>query len=202
MLIIAIIGGDEMKYTIIILVLLSVFFSGCTLKEKNETEKKRMVRSANEEEKTVISDAETILLDKTESRINNIRLAAMAIDGIEIAHSEVFSFNDAVGERTAERGYKKAPVIVYEERDYDFGGGVCQVSSTLYQAAKGAGLEITERHEHKKEVDYTKKGEDAAVDYGTLDLKFVNNSYKQIKIRAHVYDDKVKVQIIGLPSIF
>ncbi|MBE7027509.1 MAG: hypothetical protein E7407_00560 [Ruminococcaceae bacterium] len=190
-----------MKYTIIILVIAAVFFSGCTQKENNETEKKRMVKSVKEE-KTVISEAETNLLDKTENRIENIRLAVMAIDGIQIAPNEVFSFNDAVGERTAERGFKKAPVIVYEEKKYDFGGGVCQVSSTLYQAAKRAGLEITERHEHKKGIDYAKKGEDAAVDYGTLDLKFVNNSYKQIKICAQVYEDKVKVEIIGIPSIF
>lgn len=193
-MIIVIIGGDLMKYTIIFLVSLTLFFSGCM---RNEEEKRESKRIVNQNEKTIISEAETVLIDKSEERINNIRLAAFAIDGKEVRPNQEFSFNDAVGERTAERGFKKAPVIVYEKREYDFGGGVCQVSSTLYQAAKSAGLEVTERHEHKKEVDYTEKGEDAAVDYGTLDLKFVNNGYKPITICAGVYEDSIIVQIKG-----
>ncbi len=187
-----------MKYTTILLVVLIMFFSGCGKAENDyKTEKIRIVRKTEKKEKTIISEAKTELLDKTESRIENIRLAAMAIDGKEIGPNEIFSFNDTVGERTEARGFEKAPVIVYEEKEYDFGGGVCQVSSTLYQAAKGAGLEIIERHEHKKEVGYIKKGEDAAVDYDTLDLKFVNNTYKPISICAGVYENEVLVQIMN-----
>ena len=192
---ITIIGGDEMKYTGILLIFILIFFSGCG--QNDEKKESKQIIVAEREKNMVIAEATTQIYDKSENRMNNLRLAAMAVDGTTIEVNDVFSFNEIVGERTEERGYRKAPVIVEKEREYDYGGGVCQLSSTIFQAVKNAGIEVIERHEHKKEVDYAKKGEDAAVDFGTLDLKFVNNTYKKIIIYAEVYDDVVSVKLIN-----
>ena len=183
-----------MKYTGIILVLVAICMSGCV--QNNKAENRQIVKNKPEKNE-IIAEATTQIYDKSENRMNNLRLASMSVNGTVVDVNEVFSFNETVGERTEERGYKKAPVIIDEERQYDYGGGVCQLSSTIFQAAKKSGIEVTERHEHKKEVDYAKKGEDAAVDYGTLDLKFVINTYSKIVIYAEVYDDVVSVKLIN-----
>lgn len=195
MLIIIIIGGDEMKYTIIIMIFILMCFSGCS--QSNKEINNRKIIEVQQEKNELAAEAFTQIYDKSENRMNNLRLAAMAIDGTVVDINEVFSFNAAVGKRSEERGYKKAPVIVEEKREYDYGGGVCQLSSTIFQAVKKAGLDVVERHEHKKEVDYAKKGEDAAVDYDTLDLKFVNNTYRKVIINAEVDDEIVLVRIIN-----
>lgn len=145
---------------------------------------------------TKLSEFSTELLDRSWPRVNNIKLASKAINGYIVKSGEVFSFNEVVGERSTERGYRIAPVILKGERAYDEGGGVCQVSSTLYNSVKAAGLEVLERHSHSKDVHYLHPGEDAAVEYGTMDFKFKNTKEFAIKIEAYVMNNKMITAII------
>ncbi|MBE7022458.1 MAG: hypothetical protein E7414_04520, partial [Ruminococcaceae bacterium] len=124
----------------------------------------------------LLAQAETKLLNRENDRVHNILLAAQEIDGYRLAPGEVFSFNRVVGERTTEKGYREAPVLIAGEEEQDCGGGVCQVSTTLYQAAEAAGLSVIERNNHQKEVGYAPRGSDAAVNYGTLDMRFENST--------------------------
>lgn len=119
------------------------------------------------------------------NRSSNIDLATKAINGTVLMPGKVFSFNDTVGERTREKGYKEAHVIVNGEYVDGLGGGICQVSSTLYNAVLLAGLEIVERHHHTYPSSYVPMGQDATVDYGNLDIRFENNGEYPIYISAY-----------------
>ncbi|HHV44914.1 MAG TPA: hypothetical protein GXX57_09665 [Firmicutes bacterium] len=130
-------------------------------------------------------------------RIQNIRLCMTAIDGTVVGPGEVFSFNQVVGERTYEKGYRPAPVIVGSSVVDDVGGGVCQVSSTLYNAVRLAGLEIVERHLHNMSVTYIARGMDATVAWPDVDFKFRNNTPWPVIISAVVDGGQVRTAIIG-----
>ncbi|WP_035289464.1 VanW family protein [Clostridium sp. KNHs214] len=109
-----------------------------------------------------------------ENRNYNIKLSAKAINGRIIMPGESFSFNEVVGERSAARGYKDAPVIVGNKVESGLGGGVCQVSSTLYNAVLRANMRSIQRTPHTLPSSYVPKGLDATVSYGSLDYKFKN----------------------------
>ncbi|MDD4494104.1 MAG: VanW family protein [Eubacteriales bacterium] len=145
--------------------------------------------------KLQLSAYETTLVNKDESRVFNIKLAAAAIEGYELKPGKTFSFNKVVGRRTAKKGYRYAPIIIGGKNAYGRGGGICQLSTTLYNAAKDAGLEIVERHLHARKVPYEGKGSDATVVYDAKDLKFRNNKYFPVVIHAEVSDGKVKTCI-------
>jgi vancomycin resistance protein YoaR len=132
-----------------------------------------------------------------QQRVNNIKLAINEINNYLLWPEESFSFNEAVGPRTVERGFLPAPVIVGGERDIDYGGGVCQIASTLYNAVLSSGLRVTEHHPHSKPVYYVAEGKDAAVNYGSLDLKFINNQSGPIIIKAGFYQSKLWIEIKG-----
>jgi len=122
-----------------------------------------------------------------DARATNIALAAKAINGTVVAPGEEFSFNETVGSTTAERGYKEAIVFRGGKKDENFGGGVCQVSTTLCNAAHAAGMTITERHDHSLPVLYVKDGLEAATSQsGKLDFKFVNKKNHPVTISAGV----------------
>lgn len=140
----------------------------------------------------------TPLLDKREGRIENIRLTVETLQGKVLGPKEEFSFNESVGRRTMERGFKKAVVFKDNEKEKEVGGGICQVSSALYKAAKDAGLTVTERHEHGLLVDYVPKGEDATVYYGELDLKFLNSTDKPIRMDFYLGSDELTVTLTSL----
>lgn len=148
----------------------------------------------------VIGSYTTPLLDRTDNRVNNIDLASERIDGIKIAPGEEFSFNRAVGKRTEAKGYEEAPIIIKTvegpKKGTGVGGGICQVSSTLYNAVEEGGLEVTERHLHSKKVGYVPKGEDATVAYGSIDFKFRNNRAYPIMIRTYLKRKSLTVKII------
>lgn len=129
------------------------------------------------------------------NRTENIRLSAKALEGKLLAPGERFSFNESVGERTAEAGYKEAMIIVGKEFVPGLGGGVCQVSSTLYNAVRLAGLEILERHAHSLEITYVPYGQDATVAYGVLDFKFRNNTDNYLLIRSSVEENTLAFQL-------
>ncbi|MBR5156191.1 MAG: VanW family protein [Clostridia bacterium] len=150
------------------------------------------------ESRTRISKAATTLLDKSENRLKNIRLAAKSINAYILKPGEIFSFNQIVGKRTEERGYLPAATIIEGEKKDDFGGGVCQLASTVYQAAENAGLEIIERHNHQKDVGYTAPGTDAAVNYGTLDMKFKNSTDSSLMIAVLVGENSVIAEIFKM----
>jgi vancomycin resistance protein YoaR len=130
-------------------------------------------------------------------RYVNIKLAARSLNNTIIWPGQSFSFNQAVGPRTPERGYLPAPIILQGSSSMDFGGGVCQVSSTLYNAAAAARLKIVEIHHHSRPVGYVAPGKDATVSYDDLDLKLSNNRAGPVIIKAGVSQGKVWVQISG-----
>ena len=131
------------------------------------------------------------------NRTTNLTLAANAINGTIVRPDEVFSFNQVVGERTEEKGYKAAAIYVGEATADGVGGGICQVASTIYYAAMLADLEIVERSEHRYLVDYVPPGMDATIYWGSLDFKFKNNTDYPIRIDASVSDGQVHVKLVG-----
>lgn len=148
----------------------------------------------------LISTSETPLYEKNTDRVNNIKLAAGSINNIIIVPGQEFSFNKIVGERTKAKGYREAPIFVKTskgtQRGMGIGGGVCQVSSTVYKSAKNANLEILERHAHSKKVFYTQIGDDATVAYPSTDLRFRNNKKNDIVIKVEVLENKIRVDIL------
>lgn len=141
----------------------------------------------------------TTLIDRQPSRINNIELAAEKINGKKIMPGEEFSFNRIVGKRTEAKGYEEAPIIIKTKegpkKDYGFGGGICQLSSTIFNAVEMGGLEVTERHEHSKDVGYVPEGKDATVSYGSIDFKFRNNRQYPIMVKVYLSSREVSVRI-------
>jgi vancomycin resistance protein YoaR len=131
------------------------------------------------------------------ARSENIKLAASKMDGTIVAPGERFSFNDVVGPRDEEHGYHEAHVFVGDHIEDGFGGGVCQVSTTLYNTAVLANLEILERHNHSMTVDYVPLGRDAAVAYGALDFEFRNNTKNHLMVSADVKPGTVTFRIFG-----
>ena len=143
---------------------------------------------------TYTTDAST----SSSARLHNIRLALSTINGTCVEPGEVFSFNGVVGERTKAAGYRPAPAYSRMETVMEYGGGICQVSSTLYAAVEKAGLEIVERHSHSLKVTYIPKGMDATVDWGNKDFKFANNTSEAIYIVGYVDGfEQVHINLYG-----
>jgi vancomycin resistance protein YoaR len=130
-------------------------------------------------------------------RTYNVKVAAAALDGILVAPGEEFSFNRVVGPRSSEAGYKNAIVIVNNEFIEGIGGGVCQVSSTLYNAVLLANLKVTERSNHSLPVSYVPIGRDATVVYDALDFRFINNKESYIYIKSFVEGNNLTFKIYG-----
>lgn len=130
-------------------------------------------------------------------RTHNIKIAAQEIDGTVLMPGQVFSYNDVVGPRLKERGYRDAPIFENGMLVPGIGGGVCQVSSTLYNAALLANLEIVKRSHHSSEVSYVPKGRDATVAYGLLDLKFRNSTLAPLYITSTTAGNKLTVALYG-----
>ncbi|MGR9050428.1 VanW family protein [Halobacillus faecis] len=130
-----------------------------------------------------------------EERSHNIRLAAEALDSHVVFPGEVFSFNKVVGKRTVEKGYKKAPVIVKGEVSEGIGGGICQLSSTLFNSVDKAGVKILERYSHSKRVPYVPEGRDATVSWYGPDFTFKNPYNQPLLIRSKVYGGQMIVKV-------
>ncbi len=133
------------------------------------------------------------------NRVENLKLAAKALDGTILKPGEEFSFNAWVGPRLRELGYKEAPTLIDGELTEDIGGGVCQVSSTLYNAALLAGFEIIERCHHSAPVSYVLPGRDAAVAFDYLDLRLRNSHAQYVLITTQVFGDRLWCKIFGTP---
>lgn len=136
--------------------------------------------------------------DKTKiSRTKNITIAANKLNSCIIKPGEIFSFNDTIGLRSEDRGYEKAPVFINDKVELDYGGGICQVSSTLYNAALLADLEIIERANHSQPVSYVPLGRDATVVFDQIDLKFKNNTPDYLLLISKIYDDTLLLKLFG-----
>ena len=139
----------------------------------------------------------TEIVTKTENRNTNLLLAAKAIDGFVLAPGDTFSFNKTVGARTSRKGYKEAIVFIDSDEEMELGGGVCQIATTLYNAALDAGLEIVERTKHGMDVDYVEPGRDATVYFGKIDFKFKNTLEHTVKIEVDVSDEYVEARLVS-----
>lgn len=131
------------------------------------------------------------------NRAYNVSVAAAAIDGLIASPQEVISFNEVVGPRSTEAGYKNAPIIVNNELVDGLGGGVCQVSTTLYNAVLLANLEVVDRTNHSIPITYVPIGRDATVVFDAIDFKFKNNTDHWLYIQSNVSGGSLTVKIFG-----
>jgi vancomycin resistance protein YoaR len=136
----------------------------------------------------------------TPGRLHNVQLVAQLIDDTLIPPGKTFSFNATTGERTPEKGFQTAPVIINGELQNGIGGGVCQVSTTVFNAAFEAGLSIEERTNHALYISHYPLGRDATVDYPSLDLKFKNDTGRWLLLRTFVGSGSLTVNLYGTPQ--
>jgi len=134
------------------------------------------------------------------NRIHNVQLVAHLVDHTLIAPGTTFSFNGATGERTAAKGFLEAPVIINGELQTGLGGGVCQVSTTVFNAAYDAGLPITARTNHALYISHYPLGRDATVNYPDTDMKFVNDTGSWMLVRTFVGSYSLVVALYGAPQ--
>lgn len=140
----------------------------------------------------------TYFEQSTKERKDNIKLASSKINGTVLFSGEEFSFNKVVGKRTTENGYKNAKVILEGQFVEGVGGGVCQVSTTLYNTALLAGLKISEYHPHSLAVSYVPKSFDAMVTDLWADLRFINDTNGLVLIFANSTDNSITFSIYGV----
>ncbi|WP_040208747.1 VanW family protein [Neobacillus jeddahensis] len=138
---------------------------------------------------------------RNKKRSTNIQLATEAINNDVVFPGETFSFNKAVGKRTASKGYLRAPVIVRGEFSEDIGGGICQVSSTLFNAVDNAGLKIVQRYSHSRKVPYIPPGRDATVSWYGPDFEFLNSYNQPVLIRARTMGNYLIISIYSSENI-
>ncbi len=148
----------------------------------------------------LLSTYSTKYSTRDRDRTTNLQLAASKINGTVVMPGETFSYNQVVGERTIAAGYKEAPIYVSGEVVDGLGGGICQITSTLYNAVLYANLEIVERSNHQFVPSYVTASRDATVVYGSIDFKFKNNRDYPIKLVCSVSNGIAKFDIYGLRS--
>jgi len=140
----------------------------------------------------------TSLSERNPQQLRNIRIAVCAIEGQQIPRRGRFSFNRSAGPYTAARGYVEAPSIIRGRLQPAAAGGVCQVSSSLYNAALLAGMEIVERHPHAAPASSVPPGRDAMVASGRADLVLLNNGPEPVRIGARVSGERLIICVMGL----
>ena len=169
-----------------------------------QTENKNIINlNIDLQEETVeeqIAEFTTKLPNDTEARDGNIKLACKTLSGTVVQSGEQFSLWNILGCPSEKTGYEKAKSFTADgEVIQSYGGGICQLSTTIYNAVlKVEGLKVTERHEHSREVPYITDGKDAAVSYGNSDLKFKNNLNYDVRIDAKVENRKVKITLVRI----
>lgn len=146
---------------------------------------------------TVLARYSTPFNAGNRDRTHNLRLAIGLLNKTIVKQGEQFSLNGTLGPRLSESGYREAAIFVDGEVVPSTGGGVCQVASTLYNAALLANLQISQRRHHSRPVDYVPSGRDATVYYGQIDFKFVNNLKHPILILGSLDGNRLHVRIIG-----
>lgn len=155
--------------------------------------------SPTEATETEIASFSTKIYTKDSERQNNISITCSSLNDTIVENGKTFSFCNTVGKATSSKGYQKADVYKDGEVVQALGGGNCQVSTTLYNAAlKISGINVTERHSHSNSVPYIKEGKDAAVAYGSYDFKFINNTGNSIKIKTSTDGKYVYAKILKI----
>lgn len=154
---------------------------------------------AKEEELIAFS---TKIYSNDNNRTTNMQITTSTLDGTIVKNGETFSFCNTVGPATSDKGYLEADIYDSNgNKKKGYGGGNCQVSSTLYNAVLSVpNLTIVERHPHSNYVPYVEKGKDAAVAYGSYDFKFTNNTGNDIKILSSVTDGLVNVTLMSIKT--
>jgi len=147
--------------------------------------------------KEVESQFTTHFSTAKKSRCSNIQLASSKFNGIVLMPGDRVSFNSTVGRRTEKAGFQIAGVYKNGKHDFDVGGGICQVSTTLYNAALFANLKIVHRHNHSMPVAYVPLGRDATVDYGVLDLEIENNLDHPIALNSEYHPGSLTFRVLG-----
>ncbi|MDD4066788.1 MAG: VanW family protein [Clostridia bacterium] len=155
---------------------------------------------SNEIFKDVLSTYTTKYKESEKNRTVNVKLSASKINGTILLPGQEFSYNNVVGERTFENGFKVATIFANNSHQQGLGGGICQTSSTLYNAVLYSNLEVTNRANHQLLVSYVPLGQDATVAWPYTDLKFKNNRTTPIKIVAEAKDGKETVSILGIAA--
>lgn len=156
-----------------------------------EAKKVQFKRNANQ-----LGHHETYFDATDINRGTNISLAAASINGQIVQPNEIFSYNKTIGSTTAAYGYKQSVIYVSGKKAISYGGGVCQVSTTLCNAAMNANMTIIERHDHSAPVTYAKAGKEAATSHnGNLDFRFQNDNDYPVIIHASVDDGRIFVRI-------
>jgi vancomycin resistance protein YoaR len=186
---------EKLKDTIISLIKEEAFDKVSKITAPFEVVKAEVTTESLSTINSIVSSFSTNFSTSIENRINNIILATKAINGTLLMPGQVFSFNETVGERTRARGYKEAGVIVGDQIESGLGGGICQVSSTLYNAVLGSSLKATERRNHSLPLSYVPKGLDATVDWGHIDFKFENTLDTPVYIEGYVKNKNVYFNI-------
>lgn len=150
-----------------------------------------------------LSTFSTTIYSKDSARQNNIQITCNTLNGTTVKNDDTFSFCDTIGKATSAKGYQEADIFDRDgNKKKGLGGGNCQVSSTLYNAVLATpDLVVTERHEHSNYVPYVQKGKDAAVAYGSYDLKFRNNTGNDIKINCSTDGKSITTTIIAIKGI-
>lgn len=148
----------------------------------------------------IVNQVTTAFKTSHRNRTHNINLAAKSLDHVLIRPGETISFNELVGPRTRKRGFLKARVLLRKGFTQDFGGGVCQVAGTLYNAALGAGMTIVERNRHSRPIEYLPSGLDATVDFGKLDLKLRNPFPTPLYLLTFVKGGRLTIVVLGKKS--
>lgn len=148
----------------------------------------------------LLSNFSTKYSASNRNRTTNLILAANKINGTVLMPGETFSYNKTVGARTIAAGYKEAPIYVSGRVEDGLGGGICQITTTLYNAVLYANLEVTERSNHQFVPSYAGASRDATVVYGAIDFKFKNNREYPIKINCSVSNGIANFKIFGLKS--
>jgi vancomycin resistance protein YoaR len=143
---------------------------------------------------SLLSSYKTTFNANNQARVQNIKLASEKLNGIILKPEEELSFNEAVGNRDYDSGYEKAPVFIKDRIELDVGGGVCQVSTTLYNAALLADMHIVERSGHSMPVGYVPPGRDATVVYDSIDLKFKNTTDGNVLILTNVSKSDLSIK--------
>ncbi len=164
------------------------------------TEPNRSTADADAMGITGIVGSYTTTYGGTPGRLHNVKLVADLIDGALVAPGSRFSFNQTTGERNAAKGFEEAPVIINGELESGIGGGVCQVSTTVFNAAFEAGLSIDRRTNHALYISHYPLGRDATVNYPDIDLVFTNDTEKWLLVRTFVGAGSLTVNIYGTPQ--
>lgn len=213
-----------MKILFLILIGLSIFLTGCSNNSKpaenigdyntqslsinnedsrdNKTEVSQGHGKNNTPVEEPLSSFSTKISQKDPDRQNNITIACNSLNGIIVKAGETFSFCNTLGPAKPEDGYEKADTF---DSDGDtiqaYGGGKCQVSSTLYNAVLAVpSLTVVERHAHSGPVYYVEEGKDACVSYGSCDFKFTNNNDFDIKMYISNTPDSIDVSLVKISS--